>query len=577
MHTIVRFVSEVQTEFTTFINKMILKQLFVSPTATGKTTLIINYADKHPFKKIVLLCPTRTLVDNILQSNPNLICGYGYEFISANRSAQFMVTTYDSIVNLTDIDLFFVDEGHLPSPHASFRDVIPELFKTQTKTVFMTATPEVIEDYFPTNNRDKYVFEVQLKKPRKLSVDILNMEYKAERLIEDIIYNRINDYKDVYKPSTILIRINSKKVIDRVMNTFRPYLNERIACIYSDEENILNCRQNEDTVSRLKKGVFRDVDVVLCTSVYDAGLSFDTDRDIECFAVSPHSETMPNPIDMVQLLARVRENSNKYLKLTIIGNFQGYELVREPLRIYNSKVQLCDVMNQRYMTYSKLYEFDYINVLGRYDINVNLIESLDIKMYDIKKVSRKSMGWIASNFNSFPKKYEIIKSNLLCTDNPDIQLKLITAEGDVVKYTKGSAVAIERVFNILYDAVKHNIDFRLFIGNNFSNKRFELLKAVKESYDSNLVFKNLIDDLNPNSKNKVFNYHELGYKELINKHHRNIIKSLYNLLYFKCDFREKSVTMKFIKDAPDNLLINFMKRFNAEEEEVSIALIEEKF
>jgi hypothetical protein len=577
MHTIERFVSEVQTEFTTFINKMILKQLFISPTATGKTTLIINYADKHPFKKIVLLCPTRTLVDNILQSNPNLICGYGYEFISANRSAQFMVTTYDSIVNLTDIDLFFVDEGHLPSPHASFRDVIPELFKTQTKTVFMTATPEVIEDYFPTNSRDKYVFEVQLKKPRKLSVDILNMEYKAERLIEDIIYNRINDYKDVYKPSTILIRINSKKVIDRVMNTFRPYLNERIACIYSDEDNVLNCRQNEDTVSRLKKGVFKDVDVVLCTSVYDAGLSFDTDRDIECFAVSPHSETMPNPIDMVQLLARVRENSNKYLKLTIIGNFQGYELVREPLIKYNSKVQLCDVMNQRYMTYSKLYEFDYINVLGRYDVNVNLIESLDIKMYDIKKVSRKSMGWIASNFNSFPKKYEIIKSNLLCTDNPDIQLKLITAEGDIVKYTKGSAVAIERVFNILYDAVKHNIDFRLFIGNNFSNKRFELLKAVKESYDSNLVFKNLIDDLNPNSKNKVFNYDELGYNKLINKHHRNIIKSLYNLIYSKCDFREKSVTMKFIKDAPDNLLINFMKRFNAEEEEVSIALIEEKF
>ena len=577
MHTIERFVSEVQTEFTTFINKMILKQLFVSPTATGKTTLIINYADKHPFKKIVLLCPTRTLVDNILQSNPNLICGYGYEFISANRSAQFMVTTYDSVVNLRDIDLFFVDEGHLPSSHASFRGVIPELFKTQTKTVFMTATPEVIEDYFPVSNRNKYVFEVHLKKSRKLKVDIVNMDYKAEKVIEDIIYNRINDYKGVGKPSTILIRINSKKVIDRVMNTFRPYLKEKIACIYSDDDNVLNCRQNEDTVSRLKKGVFKNIDVVLCTSVFDAGLSFDTDRDIECYAISPFSKTMPNPIDMVQLLARVRENSKQYLKLTIIGNFQGYELERETLKHYKSKVQLCDVMNQRYNAYSKLCEFDYINVLGRYDISANVIKSLDIKKYNIKKAARKSMGWIASNFNSFPKKYEIIKSNLLCTDNPDIQLKLITAEGDIVKYTKGSAVAIERVFNILYDAVKHNIDFRLFIGNNFSNKRFELLKAVKESYDSNLVFKNLIDDLNPNSKNKVFNYDELGYNKLINKHHRNIIKSFYNLLYFKCDFREKSVTMKFIKDAPDNLLINFMKRFNAEEEEVSIALIEEKF
>jgi uncharacterized protein YkvS len=56
---------------------------------------------------------------------------------------------------------------------------------------------------------------------------------------------------------------------------------------------------------------------------------------------------MSNAIDMVQLLARVRENSGYKMDLTIIGNFQDYELDDIPLQNFKSKAQLCNEMGHR--------------------------------------------------------------------------------------------------------------------------------------------------------------------------------------------------------------------------------------
>ena len=84
--------------------------------------------------------------------------------------------------------------------------------------------------------------------------------------------------------------------------------------------------------------------------------------------------------------------------------------------------------------------------------------------------------------------YEIIKSNLKISENSEIQLKLITDNG-LVKNKQEKSVNIERVFNTLYDAVKFNIDFRLFIDDKFSNKRYETLKAVVDGYKKNKIFR----------------------------------------------------------------------------------------
>jgi len=279
MYTIDKYIGEFQTNINSFINKNILRQLLGAPTGTGKTFAIIKYADANPYKKIVLLCPYQSLVDNIQKDNPNLTCGYGSEFLSYNKTSKFIVTTYDSIEKIEDVDLYIVDEAHLLCSHSSFRDVIPMIFQTQTKVLFITATPEIIEDLFPKYNNKDYILEFDIHRTRK-DVRIFTGKYIVKHTIKDIITNNLNPSK------TILIRVNSKSVIDDIMQTFKPSLKDKIACIYSDEDNVLYKNQDKEKIRELKKGKISDLDFILCTSIFDVGLSFEVDRDVQCYAVS---------------------------------------------------------------------------------------------------------------------------------------------------------------------------------------------------------------------------------------------------------------------------------------------------
>ena len=111
MYTIDKFIGEFQTKINSFINKNSNQQLLVAPTGTGKTFSIIKYADANPFKRIVLLCPYQSLVDNIKKDNPTVTCGYGAEFLAKNWASNFIVTTYDSIEKIENVDLYIVDEA----------------------------------------------------------------------------------------------------------------------------------------------------------------------------------------------------------------------------------------------------------------------------------------------------------------------------------------------------------------------------------------------------------------------------------------------------------------------------------
>ena len=238
MHTIDRFIGEFhQTVFNSFINIPNLRQLIKASTGTGKTTAVIRYADENPDKKIILLCPYQSLVDNIQKDNPTISCGYGAEFLNNNKTSRFIVTTYDSIEKIEDVDLYIVDEAHLIASHSSFREVIVLIMQTQTKVVFISATPEIVEDLFPINNKENYVLEFTTKRPKE-EVRIWTGKYNAERMITDIITN--NKYND----KTVLIRVNSKKVIDRIIQKHKPTLKDKIAYIYSDEDNVLNQGQD---------------------------------------------------------------------------------------------------------------------------------------------------------------------------------------------------------------------------------------------------------------------------------------------------------------------------------------------
>lgn len=548
MNTIKKFIGEFQTEINSFINTHTNRQLLVAPTGTGKTTAIINYADSNPQKKIVLLCPFRVLVDNIKKKNPNLNCGYGAEFLNKNKTTRFVITTYDSIEKIEDVDLYVVDEAHLLSSHSSFRDVIPLILQTQTKVVYITATPEVIEDLFPKYNIQDYVLKFSIKRPKE-EVRIYAQNYKAKQIITDIITNNKDNKK------TVLIRVNSKSVIDSIIETFKPTLKEKIACFYSDEENVLYQSQDKDKVKELKKGKISNLDFILCTSVYDVGISFEVDRDIECYAVSQDNRYMPNPIDMVQLLARVREETGHKMNLTIIGNYQDYELENLELKNYKSKAQLCNEMAHRYENYTKLGWEQYQYVLSKYNIIVNEVQSLNLKPNKVKMASRLSDTYIAKNFHSFPKEYGIIVNNLKCKSESN-QIKLITGN-KIIKGAKNNA-NVQRVFNVLYEATKLGIDLNMFIDeDSYSAKKFNVLKDILNNYttDSTDIFSNLIRGISY-KEDSTFRYKELGYFEL-NKSKAKAIRTFYNMIYTRGDFRGKTIKKTKKKEVVYEL-VNFV-------------------
>ena len=544
MYTIDKYIGEFQTNINSFINNNTKQQLIIAPTGTGKTTAIINYADCNPHKRIVLLCPFRFLVDNIEKDNPNIACGYGAEFLSNNKTSRFIVTTYDSIEKIEDADLLAVDEAHLLPSHSSFRDIIPLILQTKTKVVFITATPEVIEDLFPTYNKQDYILEFKIHRPLE-EVKIYAQKYNVKQTILDIIYN------NKYNKKTVLIRINSKKVIDEVMQTYKPTLKNKIASIYSDEDNVLYKGQDEKKINELKKGKISNLDFILCTSVYDVGISFEVDRDIECYAVSQDNRCMPNAIDMVQLLARVRENTGYKMSLTIIGNYQDYELRSIPLPSFNSKAQLCNELSHRYEQYTKIDMECYEYVLRKYNINVTEVLDLKFKSYKVKMASRLSDTDIVKNFQNFPKEYEIICNNLECKGKSH-QINLITGKERIngLKNTSNT----QRVYNILLKAIKLGIDFKLFIGDSFSVKKFKALEEVMSNYtdNTNHIFSNLIRGL-VYSEDTSLNYKELGFFEL-NKSKANTIKTLFNMMYNRGNFRGAKAQKKYKKGVDKELI-----------------------
>ena len=550
MYTIDKFIGEFQTEINSFINKNTNQQLLVAPTGTGKTFAVIKYADANPYKKIVLLCPYQSLVDNIQKDNPNLTCGYGAEFLSYNKTSNFIVTTYDSIEKIEDVDLYIVDEAHLLCSHSSFRDVIPLIFQTQTKVLFITATPEIIEDLFPKHNNKDYVLEFNINRPKK-EVKIFSGKYNVRQTIRDIITNNQDPSK------TILIRVNSKSVIDDIMQTFKPSIKDKIACIYSDEDNVLYQNQDKDKIKELKKGKISDLDFILCTSIYDVGLSFEVDRDIECFAISQDNRCMPNAIDMVQLLARVRENSGYQMDLTIIGNYGDYELKNNTFENYNSKAQLCNEMAHRYEQYSQLSFEYYIGILNHYKIDVTEIQTLGFESYPVKMASRVSDTVIAKNFNSFPEEYAIICNNLEYMGKPHL-IKLITGD-ERIEGAKNNA-NVQRVFNVLYDATKLEIDLNLFIGEQFSVKKYSLLEEVTKNYtlDKKDIYSNLIRGVY--SEDATFHYKELGFKEL-NKSKQKSISTLFNMAYERGEFRGKTAE-KIEKKGVDKVFIEYINNLH---------------
>ena len=529
--------------------------LIVAPTNAGKTSSVKSFAKSHPDIRVALLCPTQTLVDNLKQDE--IPSGYGSEFIHFNQECNFIITTWDSI-QFSDFnyDILVVDEAHLLAGHASFRAVVPELLKRKKRIKLITGTPDIIE-CLPDIKRVDFIRPFKRKEAIRYSLESVvykeNPETKKEerevskiyvptqlQTIFDnwVIHRRENiAFGDNRPDSLLFIRVNDKSVLRGFYDIISEWKELNVVMYYSGRLKDFN-QKDKVMEEKLKSGDFRGVDVVLCTSIYDAGLSFTVDKNLEAHCIA--TRNMPNPIDMVQFFARLREGCGYEMSLTLYGDFGLLENVKPNLS--GNPHNLAKTMGDKYEEYAQFNEENYKGYLERYGIR--LICKKAQSQSTVVKTKRYLTDYELVKFlNHISREFGLEVNKPYCTDTPKARYKM------TISRVKDTIKLLDMAEEIgLTDEVFLN-DTKKTFNQNIIKGLYNVFKEIKKHYNSPLKdawgdFSVLLTtEVGGNKKINLDNYRRLTTKQ--QKDFKPFLKCF---AAGRIDVREsyKSVTLKRI-------------------------------
>jgi hypothetical protein len=545
-YNINKYVSDRQTELNDEINKG--KNLLLdAPTGSGKTYAIIEYSKSHPNKQIAFLMPTRSLVDNLKAQDETVPCGYGAEWLNDNKSKSFIISTWDSINHLTDIDILFIDEAHLLAGSSSYRDIVLILLKYERQKILISGTPEIIE-WLPIHK--KIVFK---KYQTKRYVDVIQTTRDGEETIRNIIQNKDRD-----RNVLTLIRHNSKETLMKIYDTYKTAYGDKIAMFYS--ANYLPSVQSPELVDDLKKGIVQPIiEILLCTSIYDAGLSLKVSKPVNCYAIANKREPMPNAIDMVQLLARVRVGQGT-MKLTLIGKYGNLSEIEET-KLSTNPYNILKQFDYMYDCYSEYDMETYNYILEKYKIQVNEVKEQK-SCYNSKVIASNCRNiYRAKNFHNFTIQYTQIAEMLKASNNSE-WLDVITGD----RYIKGKTpTKVYAIYDDFVDAITYNIHFRLFVDKIYDGNKLKNLVNAVQKHKTNDEFRAVMDDLLSGMKIQVKNTHKMnldGYKLLI-KAQQEMIKTVSTLFYSGRKWNDKSRKTILLKRlVNDDLANQYLKNYS---------------
>jgi|TARA_B110000902_G_scaffold267171_1_gene358723 hypothetical protein len=495
--------------------------LITSPTDSGKTFAIVKYASLNRDKRIAFLMPTQALVDNVKigyegKEQNNIRCGYSKKWVQEYQDSNFICTTYDSYKFFEDdFDMVIVDEAHQLAGGGDYRNVpVSSILDIKSKLVLLTATPEVIE-LLPNFKKVEFVKTSKAKR----TVSIIESDIKAKRTAISIIEKQ--------KPNTLLIlRIQDKQLIDHLHTLYSR--DKNIVVLYSADVQQMEAHQDLDLYRQTKKGVIpKDVDILLCTSILDAGVSLEVSRNVEAWAISDYF--MPNPIDMIQLYARVRTSSMYQMNLTIIGSFGVYEIDSSALPNGMNSSQLSMKMSQRYNEYSQIDFESYVGLLSYYNIQYQVINFKQGDVAKAKYAGKLKPVKIAKNLSNFKYEYDGIVH--LCK-NKGYENWLAIIEGKDIISSKSNRI-VSSIYLDLQKAVDFNIYFGFFITEQYRKNVFIPLADACDSNTSSIIFRKVLSELLIG-----YNMHEgdkftmiLTNYNRLNTSQKKSIKTVSSLLY----------------------------------------------
>jgi len=521
--------------------------LITSPTDSGKTYSIIDFGEKNPQLRIAFLMPTQNLVRNIQEnykSTTSLICGMSKDFAKDNRLSRFICTTYDSF-NYFDkpFDIVIIDEAHCLAGHGNFRtETLAPLLEIKSKIVLLSGTPEIIERL----QAFKRIDFIRKSKPKAIKI-IQSTQYAKT--------HAFNIIKDRNKRNLTILRINSKTIIDEIFDAYHKELN--VVRLYSDSDNVQYAQQNKTTLDNVKKGIVpKEVDLILCTSILDAGISLTVERDVDCFALS--DKEMPNAIDIIQLYARVRTSSKYKMDLTIVGTFGNYKIDKsiDKINAPTSRQQI-KRMNTLYDEYSQFDEESYSGVLNCYGIFVNLYNQPNYKIQDAVHVGKIKPIKIVNNLHNFPTHYKRISDKL---SDKGFNNCIDYFKGNTIINSTETAIVI-RLAEQIETALEMNIHPSIYIDKSYNQKKVGNLISAVDSFNQFSLFKTVIAELlkgldykkGIKYKMDLANYNELG------SNLQNQIKIVGRLLYDGRLWNRNTITLTRLEHSEN--VVNYLNNF----------------
>ena len=406
----------------------------------------------------------------------------------------------------------------------------------ECQKVLVTATPNVIER-LEDFNRVEFVKETNPKE-----IKIYNQRDNEINIAATLIKNRNPE-------NLLMLRINNKEILDGIHERYPDLV---ITKIYSDKEQVIIQGQDEEAFKNIKKGVIsKSTQVVLTTSIMDCGISLEVNRDVDCYAIS--YGTVINPIDAVQLSARVRSNSEFKMSLSIIGHFDDYSTVTFPINQVKGK-QRFELMATEYEMLSKLFIYDYIELLNSYNITVDEKKPLANLVRFNGKSGRSSIS-IAKNFGTSSKYPEI--EDLAKNYGYSNWLEVI--KGDLSEGYKENTEYV-RIFTELIEAIEYGISFKFFVKDKYYRDVLTKLKYCVDNYwrDNSKEFKEFIDLLIAGYKSNEKKVSiSLKLFSGLTTQEKDVVKQLANLM-FRTSKIWKTETKAFTKTNYDSDVQNFI-------------------
>ena len=302
--------------------------LFVADTSAGKTTVAIELAKElvSEGKETGIVVPLQSIVKSKEGNDSLMDYGSGKYFEMANElsnNAYFTVyNTFSNSSKTNTTEFLFVDEPQVLIQQSNIRGVVnANILDSDATKIYLTGTPFLI--------------------PQAFDCDIIYMERNAPSTLKRIVKSyrsSDNDESIILKIAdhnkgkcTKVIRVNNKDVITKMASNLK-HSGYSVVTYYSfsDSEDAYRLENEEylqeNTFDDLRKGIFNNVDFVLCTSALDSGVDLVCDRELFLYCIGrvDHDRDirlMPHPVDVKQFSARPRKQ--EVVKVYCIGQFEN--------------------------------------------------------------------------------------------------------------------------------------------------------------------------------------------------------------------------------------------------------------